>query len=428
MSQGFLRAIRSEQASARISLLDVDVEENVESVAEFVLCQAEMIATKDSGEDTEFWLHNGVVYINRMIPNKELNDLLSTSSRSIEETVLSPNIPLDGVFGDDGLVFRPKHDNEEFKLLENEVKLCITMTNLESLTCQSHSARPMFMVGKVLEIGKSVNRLLLDQTVLTVGVSSFSTVVRVAESSCVLYGDLKAETLMATLPSLCRIVDALIITAKVEPNEHVLVLPAPTSIVKATIHLAQSFGIRFTIVTREENTIRELIAKPDALSKYRIISASDVSTVREILSEKSKHCPGVILAYDFKDLSQEVWRFAPSRTRFVLNDATLEEAPDILPYTRGASFLSAGVTTRNHDPEALVRLMIHSLNILQDHKSMTLEDAVRVDLDVLRDPKSVSALLNKSSSPIVKMGYGKDIIKACLLLPSGFLLAKLDIG
>ncbi|KAJ5712064.1 polyketide synthase [Penicillium malachiteum] len=53
-SRGFLRAIRSEQAKARIILLDVDRNEDPEMIAETLTSLLDRIPTKDSREETEF--------------------------------------------------------------------------------------------------------------------------------------------------------------------------------------------------------------------------------------------------------------------------------------------------------------------------------------------------------------------------------------
>ncbi|CAJ2500303.1 Uu.00g031560.m01.CDS01 [Anthostomella pinea] len=73
MAEGFLRVIRSEQAAARAILLDVDEDEWASDVANVLLECLTSACTKDSGNDTEFWLHRGTVYIQRIGPNLGLN-------------------------------------------------------------------------------------------------------------------------------------------------------------------------------------------------------------------------------------------------------------------------------------------------------------------------------------------------------------------
>ena len=74
MSQGFLRAVRSEQAAAKIALLDVDVDESFDAIGQTLHDRLQIVEIKNSSEDTEFWLHQGVVHDSRILPNVTLND------------------------------------------------------------------------------------------------------------------------------------------------------------------------------------------------------------------------------------------------------------------------------------------------------------------------------------------------------------------
>ncbi|KAI1196929.1 hypothetical protein F5X97DRAFT_199678 [Nemania serpens] len=68
LAEGFLRAIRSEQASAKAILLDVDNTESIENVAQAVIGKVDDLSTLSPGSDTEFWLHEGVLRIPRLHP------------------------------------------------------------------------------------------------------------------------------------------------------------------------------------------------------------------------------------------------------------------------------------------------------------------------------------------------------------------------
>lgn len=80
MSPGFLRAIRSEQAAAQITHLDVDVDERFECIGETLHQKLGNVATKNSGMDTDFWLHQEVTYVSQIVPNASLNDQLSPTT------------------------------------------------------------------------------------------------------------------------------------------------------------------------------------------------------------------------------------------------------------------------------------------------------------------------------------------------------------
>ncbi|KAI0911235.1 hypothetical protein F4823DRAFT_586429 [Ustulina deusta] len=68
LAEGFLRVIRSEQASARVVLLDVDNAEPMNHVAQAISNRIDAIGSLSSSSDTEFWLHEGVLRISRLYP------------------------------------------------------------------------------------------------------------------------------------------------------------------------------------------------------------------------------------------------------------------------------------------------------------------------------------------------------------------------
>ncbi|KAI1348949.1 hypothetical protein F5Y01DRAFT_290832 [Xylaria sp. FL0043] len=68
LAEGFLRAIRSEQASARVILLDVDHTEPINNVAQAIISRVDALSSLTSSSDTEFWLHEGVLRISRLYP------------------------------------------------------------------------------------------------------------------------------------------------------------------------------------------------------------------------------------------------------------------------------------------------------------------------------------------------------------------------
>ncbi|TGJ80976.1 hypothetical protein E0Z10_g7787 [Xylaria hypoxylon] len=68
LAEGFLRAIRSEQASVRAVLLDVDNAEPIKSVAQAIINRVDAIRRSSLSSDTEFWLHEGVLRISRIYP------------------------------------------------------------------------------------------------------------------------------------------------------------------------------------------------------------------------------------------------------------------------------------------------------------------------------------------------------------------------
>ncbi|KAI0855937.1 hypothetical protein F4860DRAFT_507101 [Xylaria cubensis] len=68
LAEGLLRVLRSEQASLRAVLLDVDHDESINNVAHTIISRLNIMSSLSSSSDTEFWLHDGVLRISRLYP------------------------------------------------------------------------------------------------------------------------------------------------------------------------------------------------------------------------------------------------------------------------------------------------------------------------------------------------------------------------
>ncbi|KAI0466697.1 hypothetical protein F4859DRAFT_288396 [Xylaria cf. heliscus] len=68
LAEGFLRVLRSEQASLKAILLDVDHDEPIKNVAQAIITKVNSMGSLSSSNDTEFWLHEGVMRVSRLYP------------------------------------------------------------------------------------------------------------------------------------------------------------------------------------------------------------------------------------------------------------------------------------------------------------------------------------------------------------------------
>lgn len=104
LAEGFLRVIRSEQASARTILLDVDNAESIESVAQAIVNKVDALSGLSSSSDTEFWLHQGVLRIPRLHPydphsatsSQEEPDVDGTENINVDRETQSTEASLSG--------------------------------------------------------------------------------------------------------------------------------------------------------------------------------------------------------------------------------------------------------------------------------------------------------------------------------------------
>lgn len=397
MAQGFLRTIRSEQASTKILHLDVDTKESMESAAVFVRSKLGRIVTKDSGGDTEFYLREGVTYISRIVPNVPLNMLLSTSQRPLEPTTLPADVPLLGTFSEGELVFSPSSLQSSLDLRIDEVEIQVNHSEI-----QTTSQGPILVVGKVRRLGSSVDRVLQDQRVVAYTKNQLCTLVRVPAASCIACGNLDASHLLAVLPSFCKAVNAILVSAKIRNEEHLLLLPAPLPIVWATTMLSRLLGFQVTIIANSKAD------RDHYASTLRLpLEAIMLSQSAYALMQRGSDAPKVVVAHDFSTLSQEIWRSIPPMGRFVLNDATMSQAPDVLPLTRGASFISSNTDilykgARN----MLFDVLKTSLDLFKHNMDKLARDLQVFDIGLLKDDTDIGT---------VSFNYGRSLVKVCRL-------------
>lgn len=396
MTQGFLRAIRLELASARILHLDVDTKESMESVAGFVRSKLGKIVTKDSGSDTEFYLKEGIIHIGRIVPNEPLNSIHSGLQRPLESSTLPPHVPLKGAFVEGELVFSPSRSHGSPDLHPDEVELQVNYSEIHT-----RSQDPLLIIGTVVSLGTSVDHVLRDQRVIAYTKDSLCTLVRVPATSCISCGDLDAAQLLAVLPSFCKAVNALIGSAKVQNQEHVLLLPAPLPVIWSTIMLSRFIGFRLTIVADAKAT-RDSYVDKFQLPSESVVLSQDV----EALMQRGSDAPMVVVAHEFSALSQSIWRSMPSMGRFVFNDTSIRQTPDVLPLTRGASFFSTSIEILyKRAGNLLFHVLRQSLDMFKEHMNKLTRDVPMFDIGSLKDD---------ADSGVASLDYDQSLIKVSL--------------
>ncbi|KAF2811308.1 putative polyketide synthase [Mytilinidion resinicola] len=408
MVAGFLRAIRSEMAMAKIGLLDFDTTEDLNVLQASTVTLAR-VATKDSGKHTEFWLHDGTIQTCRLHPNEALNNAF-TNVKSVQETILAGDQALHGKITNGELVFHS--EDKQSDLCKDELEILVESVELESKNLQQFSSEsPKVVTGRVLRVAPSLDSSMVGRKCVTYAPSAFSTKLTVPKYLCNTFEHFNSEDLAATLPSLCKVVNALIVTAKVDHSEQVLLLPAPRDFVKAAAKLSKILGLRLNVVVESEAE-KDEYASGHGLSLENIILVSHASELGTNLNSDGYLVSDVVVAHDFSLLTQEAWRSSKPSSRFVLIDATLDQPPDVLPYTRGAAFLSVGVEALyKRDQRGLGCLLSRTLGLLNGQGALLTEKKEIIDIglfeQILRTVKSAKG----SESVIAKYNYGQSSIK-----------------
>ena len=411
MAQGFLRALRSEQPAARITYLDVDLTENIETIANNALELLDKASTKASGADNEFWLHKSSLQIGRLVPNVSLNDPFTNKNESC--TALLPRRAFYSAQIDDGRLTFSETSTAEQPFVPSEVEIQVFATDFQKSDLHTSSERLRVIAGEIMRVADAEDAALVGRVAVAYSKEAFSTVARIPKGAYAVVADVDAATLAASLPSLCAVVNALVQSRKVSAGDRVLVLPAPQAFIHSVVALSKVLGFDVSAVIEKqgshETSLEDLAKCP------KLFSAENLPSIQAWLS-----CSGsapVVIANDFNYLSREVWRSMPATGCFILNDAAMTIPPDALPFTRGASFLSTGVDALfGKSSTATGELLDLTASMITEHGDSLLKSSKTLDVGFLHNmPEEVRI----DEIGVVTYDYGRSEVQVRLYKSSG---------
>ena len=396
MAEGFLRVVRSEHAAARIVLLDFDITEEMQVVGQAVVTRLDHVAPKDSGADTEFWLHGDVLHIDRVAANHSLNMEKSARPAAPETQLLNSGAVLTADVKEGRLHFK-SDSSAPATLLDGQVEIEVKASDLQQ------SANTTTMVfGQVLRTGPNVGSFFIGKDVIAYTLHAFSTRVQTAVWELA-DAEIDPLNLLATVACLCPVVNAAIRTAKAENKERILLFSGPAGFTHAFIRLGYIFNWEITVVASNERE-SQIYQHELGMSAGAILFAHDEKAISDFVQGNAP--PKVVIAHEFSTLSKEVWRLMAPTCRFILNDAPIDHPPDVLPFARGASFLTASITALNRqDEKAAHELLRLTLSILSANQHQltakpSMFDIGEVDLTEMKDVTEGVITYNYGTSTI----------------------------
>lgn len=319
LAVGAIRAILAERASTKITILDVDLGDHPTSIMNAIVSTMPKKESGSADEETEFWLQNGSIHISRLVPHYRLNNILAKSFETTR-TLLTTGRRLQGSVVHGKLFFNEENLSEQDELADNEVEIQVFASEVNSADVQFQSERAQLIAGKIVATGKGLNNLLLGQNIVTYTHKAFSTLLRV------IYLDTRpvnmcAGGIVAILPSLCHVWNAVANSAQAQKGHHILLLPVPASFVKAFISISKAIGYTYTLIVgsvEDEKKSLEL-----GISEAELIRSSTTDVPLALKRLISKKRLASIISHEFSSLSQEVWRHLPPGTIFVLSSGTI---------------------------------------------------------------------------------------------------------
>ena len=406
MAEGLLRTIRSEQAAARIVLLDIDYDETSEDVGKAILSKLDAADIKDSGHDTEFWLHKGCLHISRIYPYEFLNH----NEVQAPEKSLPQGLLLKANTDNGQLIFESR--TKRPRLSNNEVEAQVLASELPRYT----SGSQLFVCGIVLRVGSSVDQSVVGRRIVSLSYDGLTTVIY-STAYAILDKDEQSspETLLSVLLPLYPVVNLCLFRNKTAPGDFLLSLPGPESFTTSIAKLAKAIGWKLTIV------VDSLEEKDNYTSRFgfrpeQVLLSEDVETVLNLIHDQSnKANSGAvdIIAYEFSQLTQEIWRCIPALCRLMVSNNSGEATPDPLPFKRGASFLSASLKGLRASPKSTAGLLKVSLQLLKTYPDLFMgstESSIKV-VDVADASGVTSHAERQNETSVVHFGYGESQVE-----------------
>lgn len=413
MAEGLLRVLRSEQAASKVVLLDFDLNEEPNHVGAAIISRLNAADIKDSGHDTEFWLHKGVLHISRVCAKQSVE----SSQWQPQEKPLDGTLRLSGI-ANNQFIFENEGTRSPV-LADDEVELQVSTSQWPSVSRGSQ----LLVGGTIIRVGSSKNQRLVGKNAIAF-VYEFQTVIQTSAYAVIDETGSEwasPEVLMGILPSLCPIVQLCLSNANLEKDDYVLSLPGPDTDVSTLARLAKALSWNISVVAHSALE-RERYISQVGLSPEQVLVSGDMGyLLAYIRKQKEKSSSGTVtvVAHEFDSLSQEVWRNIPGSCRFLLsNKSSLESVPlDPLPFSRGASFVSSNIKSLHASPKAISKSLKLSVDLLKTHSSLLLDHVSGgvdiVDIQDTRDTTTVSSNEDNEKTTVVRYRHGQSRIKVC---------------
>ncbi|KAI1101537.1 putative polyketide synthase [Jackrogersella minutella] len=412
MAEGFLRVIRSEQASAKIVLMDFDQGENSQDVARALITTLYSANTKDSGEDTEFWLHRGTLHIPRIYPNTTLNQEWDETSQAlnVQEKVLTKGSTLKAKTVDGSVAF--ERDSRQPVLADNEVEIQVEASELRLTTGAS-----TLVSGQVTQAGSSVDQAVVGQQVIAFAYDELQTIVRSSAFVVVDGVDATSQTtLVGTLAAIQPLALADLLGCKIERGSYVIALPGPLHFTVMSLLLTVSAGASGAVVVNSSEE-RQFYISQFGLGPEYVILADDLDTLFTTMSKEATSSNISIIAHDFSTLSQEVWRNIPALGKFLLiSQGSLQQTPDATPFTRGAMFVPINSKVAHASTKSATALLGRSLDFVKMYPGL-LNNSVSFVKPVDVGAVTANELGNETQTVVVSYNYNESKLKVIPNVP-----------
>ncbi|KAI4865013.1 putative polyketide synthase [Hypoxylon rubiginosum] len=276
MTAGAVRTLRRENAS--LDLVTVDLDSSTTSQSRAPVLLADIVTrqrTEGRNGETEYYVHNGAVYVGRLVPNRDLNRQFVPDSGETTTVYQCDRPAIRAGFENGAGVFFPDSRTSE-TLRPDEVEVHMAAIGLSSLdgadesTFFSHE-----IVGTVTRTGSQVDHLQPGTKVAGFALDRFATFQRTSSKLVQPLPDGCSLTEAATLPSaFATAFYGFETLARIVSGENVVIMDGMGAVALAAIQLCRVFDANAIVVTSSPVTI-EYICNDNLLPSHRVINSND---------------------------------------------------------------------------------------------------------------------------------------------------------
>ncbi|OQE18226.1 hypothetical protein PENSTE_c018G07178, partial [Penicillium steckii] len=377
--QGLSRTLRAEQPSLRFFIYCSDFPrcQIGDSVRNLIGVVEETLGCDNP--DTEFIENDGLVFINRFVPDEVLNDTFQkVQMEEPTETSLADVSPAQlsirsvGHFDTFHMKRLPPVVDE---LGPNYVEIDVKAMGLNAKSVYAAAGKidikdgmsAFECAGVITRVGSAVPDLLPGDRVLSMALCQLATVERVPQWSCMKLRDEEDYNSIVTIPTVyATALHGLCEKANLQAGETVLIHSAAGGVGIAAIQIAQMRGAKIfaTVGTQEK---KDFLVQEFGLDPESIFSSRDLSFVSGILSATENRGVDVVLNSLTGDFLHESWRLCAKFGRFVevgKQDLSNAGKLDMQVFLRSVSFIAIDLIELYH-PENSTSRHSHPLMLRQ---------------------------------------------------------------
>ncbi|EJP63776.1 polyketide synthase, putative [Beauveria bassiana ARSEF 2860] len=385
--QGFLRTVRSEAATSKISLIDADHGVSTQQVATSVLQQLSVVANA-AGEgttDMELWLkEDSQIWVSRLASNSPMNEKLFGNGQTTK-SLLSAAVSYKAVIGEDEVHFTQLATEPTSELDPSYVEIQVLFADMSDDILSSRAdSRPKIFTGRIIRSGNALDASLCGRVVAAFTLDKLQTIV-VTDIFALLPDTHSPDTTAAVLSQLVKAVDAVIVKAKAVKNDHVVVMSdTPSLFEQSIVNISKHAGFSVTILSNEAAVNAEQLL-PKASGRTIVVAAK----------------PSLLIP--------EIWYKMPKDSEFVLSGVALDDHTlEMRPFTRGVKLHVSDVSEDfNSNSAKLKRTLEMSIQYLP---AMVSSKVVTFSASSLTDLGETRRVLKQSPASVMGFKYEEDLV------------------